>query len=92
MINRTDFIEPTPKYTMEFEDKSPDDTKDWFNIDLIWIAKQYEEKHNDPEFHQAYNKWIQEFEVNMTIEEIYERYKDYPNNDFKELMKVLIRN
>lgn len=85
MIDRTKFLEPTPKYIKDFEDHPLDEVRDWYNLDLIYFASQYEVSNSDPDYIKVINQFINEFEIKLTIAEIYEIFKDYDIVSFNEL-------
>lgn len=89
MIDRSKFLEPTPKYFLEFPDETPEVVKDWFNADLIYIANLYEENHEDPDFKEFYDNFFKEHECDLTIDKIRELFEGYDENMFNELMREL---
>lgn len=94
MINRNDFYEPTEAYKADFEGFSEEIIKDWFNGDLIYIAKIYNRDVSNnkdiTEFMDFFNKFTCEFKITMSIAEIHKRFKDYSVDEFIELVKYLI--
>ena len=85
MIDRTKFLEPTPKYIKDFESYELDEVKDWYNLDLIYFTRIYDENNTDPDYSKAFNQFINEFEIKLTIIEVYEIFKDYDVISFSEL-------
>lgn len=95
MINRSNFYEPTEAYIADFGGFSEEIIKDWFNGDLIYIAKTYNREISNnkdiTEFMDFFNNFTSEFKITLTIAEIHERFKDYSVDEFNEMMKYLIK-
>ena len=93
-IDESKFLEPTKTYIEKFGLKQTKHIKLWFNLDLIHIAKQCkdappEDKDNA---YQSYSFWLNEMGVEYSINEIYERFKDYPEKEFSKLFKLLLKH
>lgn len=90
MIDRSKFLEPTPKFCLEFPDTKPEEVKDWYNADLIYIANLYEENHEDPEFKAFYEHHFKLYECGVTIDDVREKFEGYDIEMFNELIRELM--
>ena len=94
MIDKTNFLEPTPEYCKEFEGMSPDRIKDWFNVDLIFMSTHYGKDiaEHVGEFYDFFNHiWVDTYKVNLTAEEMVEHFIEYSEETVLEMMPTLIR-
>lgn len=95
MIDRSKFLEPTPEYAKQFEGLKPESIKDWFNVDLMWIAKRTDsaDSENSEESINGYTNlfdyWCREHGVIYTLEEVKMQFKDYPTSMIDEIMMLL---
>jgi hypothetical protein len=90
MIDKTNFLEPTPEYAKQFEGISPDQIKDWFNLDLIFMSNHYAKdiaKHVEG----FYDYFINEYKIGLTMEEVQQHLKEYSEETVHEMMPTLIR-
>lgn len=95
MINKTNFLEPTPEYCKEFEGMSHDTIKDWFNVDLIFMAHHYAKdiEENVKGFKDFYDSvWRGIYNIKLTIEEVQEQFKEYSEETVSEMMPELIKS
>ena len=94
MIDKTNFLEPTPEYAQQFKGMSPEQIKDWFNLDLIFITSNYAQDiiEHVKEFYDYFNHvWVGEYKIGLTIEEVQEHLKDYSKETTDEMLPQLIR-
>jgi hypothetical protein len=87
------FLEPTEKFVKAFSDCYHGDIKPLYNVDRIYQGQTYGDiKDNEKElstFMISYEEYNEFYESEITIEELYELFKDYPKEDFNVLVKYI---
>ena len=94
MIDKTNFLEPTPEYAQQFEGMSADQIKDWFNLDLIFMSNHYAKdiaEHIEGFYDYFNHVWVNEYKIGLTMEEVQEHLKEYSEETVHEMMPTLIR-
>ena len=94
MIDRTKFLEPTETYKTDsyHRNRTPEIIKDWFNVDLIFWAIQYKYETKLSIIETAFSQWTTFCDFKLTLKEVVEIFKDYPKEDFDELVRYLIKH
>ena len=94
MIDKSKFLEPTETYKTDsyHRNRTPEIIKDWFNVDLIFWAIQYKYEDNLSRIIIPFEQWATFCDLKLTLIEIVEIFKDYPEDDFDELVRTLIRH
>lgn len=85
MINKSKFYNPPPKFRQEFLGHKQELIKDWFNIDLIYIANASKFDVGYIAFY--YDTFCNMYEFNVPFDEILSKFRDYPKDDFDLLLR-----
>lgn len=87
-FNTAGFFEPTEKYIQEntFEPKL------WFNIDLIGLVGNCTDDTDREKLEKFYKQMSDFYGIKIPINEVFEKFKDYPKADFDKIVEYLIKN
>ena len=86
-MDKSKFYKPTDKYCLEFPELTIDLITDWFNVDLIHISN-YDITKTD--FLDFYKSFQNRYDFHVGIEEVQENFKDFPTDDFSEIVTNLL--
>lgn len=90
-ININNFYDPSEKYLKEWSDMY--DARLLFNADLINFAYLFlDPKENINNIDSLYNGWCKYYQVNITKNELIDKFKQYSEVDFVNLMQHIYNN